>query len=92
MVYTHLYSLSYLCTSELIQSTTNTKWVQGCYADNYATAPNNGQAYQIAKCDTQVIRGGSAKSSAADLASYKRSHERPEIYNEHLGFRVVMEL
>ncbi len=68
------------------------EWVQDCYADNYATAPNNGQAYQIAKCDTRVIRGGSAKSSAADLASYKRSHEPPETYNEHLGFRVVMEL
>lgn len=68
------------------------EWVQDCYAENYATAPNNGQAYEIAKCAARVVRGGSAKDSAADIASYKRDYDRPEIYNEHLGFRVVMEL
>ena len=68
------------------------EWVQDCYADNYATAPNNGLAYQVAKCDARVVRGGSAKDSNQDLASYKRDYDHQEIYNEHLGFRVVMEL
>ncbi len=68
------------------------EWVQDCYAENYATAPNNGLAYQVAKCDARVVRGGSAKDSNQDLASYKRDYDHQEIYNEHLGFRVVMEL
>jgi len=68
------------------------EWVADCYADNYALAPNNGQAYEVAKCPSRVVRGGSAKDNAQDLSNSKRDYDRPEIYGEHLGFRVVMEL
>jgi serine/threonine-protein kinase PpkA len=38
------------------------------------------------------VRGGSAKDNAERLASHIRDYHRSEIFDNHLGFRVVMEL
>lgn len=68
------------------------EWVQDCFAENYNLHPKNGQAYEVKNCTSRVVRGGSAKHTSQQLANYKRDYYPPEIFNEHLGFRVVMEL
>ncbi len=68
------------------------EWIEDCYADNYSKHPVNGQAFQTKNCEARVVRGGSAKGDLEEIASHARDYHRPEIYNQHLGFRVVMEL
>lgn len=68
------------------------EWVQDCYSDNYSLHPSNGQAYETNNCPTRAIRGGSAKSNSDELANALRTSAKPDESNEHLGFRVVMEL
>lgn len=68
------------------------EWVQDCFADNYNLHPKNGQALLVKNCDSRVVRGGSARDNAERLASHIRDYHRSEIYDNHLGFRVVMEL
>ncbi len=68
------------------------EWVADCFADNYTLHPKNGQAMLVKNCTTRVVRGGSAKDNAERLASHIRDYHRTEIFDVHLGFRVVMEL
>jgi serine/threonine-protein kinase PpkA len=68
------------------------EWVEDCFTDNYSLHPRNGQAMVIKKCDNHVVRGGSAKDNAERLANYMRDYYPTEVFDEHLGFRVVMEL
>ncbi|WP_323814507.1 bifunctional serine/threonine-protein kinase/formylglycine-generating enzyme family protein [Cellvibrio sp. NN19] len=67
------------------------EWVEDCFADNYSLHPKNGQAMLTKSCDTRVVRGGSSKDNADRLASHLRDYHRAEIFDAHLGFRVVME-
>lgn len=68
------------------------EWVEDCFADNYNLHPKNGQAMVVKNCEAHVVRGGSAKDNAERLASHIRDYHRSEIFDNHLGFRVVMEL
>lgn len=68
------------------------EWVEDCFAEGYTLHPKNGQAMVIKSCDAHVVRGGSAKDNAERLANHLRNHYRTEIFDAHLGFRVVMEL
>lgn len=68
------------------------EWVEDCFADNYNLHPKNGQALLVKSCDARVVRGGSAKDNADELASHKRDYHHAEIFDAHLGFRVVMDL
>ncbi len=68
------------------------EWVEDCFADNYNLHPKNGQAMLVKNCDSHVVRGGSAKDNAERLANHIRDYHRSEIFDNHLGFRVVMEL
>lgn len=68
------------------------EWTQDCYADGYADKPRDGSALSNANCRTRVVRGGSARDNLEHLANHARDYHPPEIYEEHLGFRVVMEL
>lgn len=68
------------------------EWVEDCFTENYTLHPKNGQAMVIKNCDARVVRGGSAKDNAERLASHIRDYHRAEIFDAHLGFRVVMEL
>ena len=68
------------------------EWVEDCFADNYTLHPKNGQAMVVKICDAHVVRGGSAKDNADRLANHVRDYHRTEIFDAHLGFRVVMEL
>lgn len=68
------------------------EWVQDCYADNYNNKPKDGRAYETSQCTRRVVRGGSSKNNVEQIASHVRDAYPPEIYEENLGFRVVMEL
>lgn len=68
------------------------EWVEDCFTDNYTLHPKNGQAMLVKSCDSHVVRGGSAKDNAERLANHIRDYHRTEIFDMHLGFRVVMEL
>ena len=68
------------------------EWVDDCFAEDYTLHPKNGQAMVIKNCDSHVVRGGSAKDNAERLSSHIRDYQRAEIFDVHLGFRVVMEL
>lgn len=68
------------------------EWVQDCFAENYNLHPKNGQAYEVKNCTARVARGGSSKHTAQQLATHIRDYFPPDIFNEFLGFRVVMEL
>lgn len=68
------------------------EWVEDCFAENYTQHPKNGQAMILKSCDAHVVRGGSAKDNAERLANHIRDYHRAEIFDAHLGFRVVMEL
>lgn len=68
------------------------EWVEDCFTENYTQHPKNGQATIIKSCGSHVVRGGSAKDNVERLANHIRDYHRTEIFNAHLGFRVVMEL
>jgi serine/threonine-protein kinase PpkA len=68
------------------------EWVEDCFANNYNLHPRNGQAMLVKNCDARVVRGGSAKDSAERLANHLRDYHHAEIFDSHLGFRVVMDL
>ena len=68
------------------------EWVQDCYIENYILKPKNGSAFETAECPTRAVRGGSAKDNLDQIASHKRDYHPPDIYEAHLGFRLVMEL
>jgi serine/threonine-protein kinase PpkA len=68
------------------------EWVEDCFAENYTLHPKNGQALVIKNCNGRVVRGGSAKDNAERLATHIRDYHPAEIFDIHLGFRVVMEL
>jgi serine/threonine-protein kinase PpkA len=68
------------------------EWVEDCFADNYTLHSKNGQAMVTKQCTARVVRGGSAKDNAERLASHIRDYHHAEIFDAHLGFRVVMEL
>lgn len=68
------------------------EWVMDCFTDSYNLHPSNGQAILVKQCDTRVVRGGSAKDPAEQLANHVRTHHSPDFVSPHLGFRVVMEL
>lgn len=68
------------------------EWVEDCFTDNYSLHPKNGQAMLIKNCSSRIVRGGSAKDSAERLANHIRDYHHSEIFDKHLGFRLVMEL
>jgi serine/threonine-protein kinase PpkA len=68
------------------------EWVEDCFTDNYSQHPKNGQPTIVKSCSSHVVRGGSARDNAERLANHIRDYHRTEIFDAHLGFRVVMEL
>ena len=64
------------------------EWVQDCYKNNYANVPTNGSAYEEAKCDGRVLRGGSWGGTSGLLRSAYRGYYGPDVRNSTFGFRI----
>jgi hypothetical protein len=65
------------------------EWVQDCWHDNYDKASTDGSAWEIDKCLSRGVRGGSFFFSPANLRSAHRDSVRPENRRVNLGFRCV---
>ncbi len=67
------------------------EWVQDCYRESYAGAPQDGSAVDSANCTTRVARGGSYRSVLDKLRSAGRAQYSPDTRLDQLGFRLVRE-
>lgn len=68
------------------------EWTADCYRDNYRGAAKNGRAYDQDNCPARVIRGGSMKDNAQDIAAFKRRFQPQHTLHEDVGIRLVREL
>ncbi|MFN3912339.1 SUMF1/EgtB/PvdO family nonheme iron enzyme [Hyphomonas sp.] len=65
------------------------EWVQDCYVNTFANAPLDGRSVEVAACKLRVLRGGSYKSTPAELRIAARSRNEPAIRDNLTGFRVA---
>ena len=70
------------------------EWVQDCWNDSYAGAPDKGQAWLSGICSHRVLRGGSWFSDSDNLRSADRywGPIRGRVESERRGFRVARAL
>ena len=68
------------------------EWVQDCWNESYAGAPNNGDAWDVGDCSRRVFRGGSWSFSLTFLRSAFRYGYGTGFRGDDLGFRVARTL
>ena len=67
------------------------EWVQDCWNDSYAGAPNDGRAWISGDCAMRVYRGGSWYNiSGGATSAYRNKDPRIDRYS-HLGFRLAQD-
>ena len=67
------------------------EWVQDCWNDSYAGAPNDGRAWISGDCARRVYRGGSWYNiSGGATSAYRNKDPRIDRYS-HLGFRLAQD-
>ena len=69
------------------------EWVEDCFHNNYSDAPKDATAWTT-NCDGnfKVLRGGSWQVAAADTRSGLRYSFAPDATENHVGFRVALDL
>jgi len=68
-------------------------WVEDCYHDSYAGAPEKAwPAWAAAGCDRRVLRGGSWVDNPDHLRSANRYRGGPGYRDNYVGFRVARTL
>jgi formylglycine-generating enzyme required for sulfatase activity len=65
------------------------QWVQDCWHPNYAGAPADGSTWDSPTCREHVLRGGSWRSSPADLRTSSRGHYDTGVRYPTHGLRVA---
>lgn len=65
------------------------EWVQDCYVNTFANAPLDGRAVEVAACKLRVVRGGSYKSTPAELRIAARARIDSAARDDLTGFRVA---
>lgn len=65
------------------------QWIEDCYHDDYAGAPDDGSAWTSGACDRRVVRGGSWHSAPGDLRVARRGGFPSDLRSDAVGFRVV---
>ena len=70
------------------------EWVQDCYHEDYVGAPADGNAWESDHCALRVLRGGSYRSTSAELRPAYRKASRDVFFGrladyEDYGFRVA---
>jgi len=69
------------------------EWVQDCWRDDYADAPNDGSALEVADgCVEREARGGSWFTAPAFVRAAYRNRFDAEYRGNSLGFRLVREI
>ena len=68
------------------------EWVEDCWNDNYAGAPNDGSAWTSGTCDRRVIRGGSFDLATRNLRSANRNWGGNAYRTANVGFRLAQDL
>lgn len=68
------------------------EWVEDCWHESYAGAPNDGSAWTSGNCEKRVLRGGSWNVEPKALRSAQRNWEWMHDYNNAIGFRVALTL
>jgi len=64
------------------------EWVQDCWHDSYAEAPNDGRAWEEGNCSRRTIRGGSWYGKPGYVRSANRFWYTTYFRNNNLGFRL----
>ena len=67
------------------------EWVEDCYRENYAGAPNDGSVW-AGQCSYRVLRGGSWEDPPAKLRSAARSVAPAGYGQPAVGFRVARDI
>lgn len=68
------------------------EWVEDCWHDSYARAPEDSSAWVNPGCTRRVLRGGSWGSPPDQVRSAFRQSVAPENRGGRFGFRLVREL
>lgn len=65
------------------------EWVADCYVNTFANAPLDGRSVEVAACKLRVLRGGSYKSTPAELRIAARARNDAAVRDDLTGFRVA---
>jgi formylglycine-generating enzyme required for sulfatase activity len=68
------------------------EWVEDCWNESYAGAPNDGSAWTTGDCSRRVLRGGSWGSDPRNLRSARRGRNGAGNRGDGIGFRVARTL
>ena len=69
------------------------EWIEDCWHDSYAGAPNDGRAWTSGgECTRRVMRGGSWSSNPGNLRAADRRRYGVDGWNSDIGFRVARTL
>jgi formylglycine-generating enzyme required for sulfatase activity len=68
------------------------EWVEDCYSDTYAIAPNDGRPLTQPNCHYRVLRGGSWFDIDRVTRSSSRYRHPADTLDSTRGFRVALEL
>ena len=66
------------------------EWVQDCWHDSYAGAPNDSRAWEEEDCARRAIRGGSWYGKPSYVRSANRFWYTAYFRNNNLGFRLAL--
>ncbi|WP_448192232.1 SUMF1/EgtB/PvdO family nonheme iron enzyme [Azospirillum sp. sgz301742] len=68
------------------------EWVADCWNKDYTGAPADGSAWQQGSCRKRVLRGGSWRSSLAEITDTSRNFYDLDVRYINNGFRVARDL
>jgi formylglycine-generating enzyme required for sulfatase activity len=68
------------------------EWVQDSYHSDYKGAPSNGDAWEGARADARVLRGGSWISNPRNVRAAYRSNRTAAYRDVNVGFRLARTL
>ncbi len=68
------------------------EWVQDCYHSNYNGAPDDGSAWEKARCNLRSVRGGAYNRPTESIRTTKRGYLEQKEYIPIIGFRVARDV
>lgn len=68
------------------------EWIQDCHHAGYKDAPADGSAWNEAKCEKRIVRGGAWIDGHSTTRAAYRYPEDPNFRNYQVGFRIARDL